>query len=86
MEGSAFSTQATFSARMDTADGMGSASLSFLVYADYMPEGVAPLRPEEVAGLLRDFYAPKGWIVSQFTGRPNDAPLDWPTPTDPEAS
>lgn len=77
MRGEDFSAQATFYAQMSHADG-GSGSLSFCAFAEYLPEGAEPIDPVELAGLLRDFYAAKGWAVTQFYGRPQDAALDWP--------
>jgi hypothetical protein len=85
MEGKDFAAQALFTARMATHDGLGSATVSFRAYAEYLPEGVAPIKSEELAGLLRDFYSERGWVMTEFYGQLDDKPLDWPVPTEPEA-
>ncbi|MFE9855614.1 hypothetical protein [Streptomyces sp. NPDC005780] len=77
MRGEDFSAQATFYAQMAHADG-GTGSLSFSAFSEYLPEGAEPISSEDLAGMLRDFYAAKGWVVSPFYGRPNDVALDWP--------
>lgn len=84
MRGEDFSTQSTFYAQLRAADG-AYGNLSFCAFAEYLPEGAEPIQSEELAGMLREFYAAKGWTVTQFYGQPNDAPLDWPVPTEPEA-